>query len=626
MPDKKWISLVCSIYVGALLLPVLAGAAVPDPDVLWWKFDEGTGAVATDSSGQGHDGVITGAQWKSGGVGGMGACLNFDGTGSMTVEDKNAPSYLNGLEALTVALWVKSRVTNTDRGFIIGEPPAGNDSFVTMRYDAGGASFSGTNILKMAVTSTPGGEQQLESSSGLQTTEWHHVAMTWKGGDLIRFYTNGTEDNPTGRNGPNNAGTVSGVTTLIIGKGGKDTGATGWDGLIDDVRIYGSDLTAEQIAELAANKPIAYKASEPNPADGAIGVATPLLQWKKGDTAVFHNVYLGTSADLAEADLVGKSQPFAMYYHVAGLEPGATYYWRVDEIEVDMTTVRTGDVWSFIAQDVKAYYPTPVDQSSDASPTGPLTWYAGQAAIKHHLYFGTSLDDVTNGTADTDKGELTDPTYTPTGLDSLATYYWRVDELGPGGVLKTGAVWSFTTYLPIDDFESYTDQPDEEIYSTWIDGYTDGTNGSTVGYFTATNGTFGETTIVHSGQQSMPMDYNNVNDPFYSEAYREFAPAQDWTADELSDLRLDFRGASANGAGALYVAVEDSAGKVAVVTNADPAAVKAMTWTEWQIPLSSLTGINLAKVKRLYIGVGDRNAPAKGGAGRIYIDDIRLTK
>jgi hypothetical protein len=626
MPDKKWISLVCSIYVGALLLPVLAGAAVPDPDVLWWKFDEGTGTVATDSSGNGFDGVITGATWKSGGVGGLDYCLDFPGTVTPQVENAMVAPKLNGLGAVTMAMWIKSRVTNTDNGFVDGHEPDNNDSFCTIRYDAAGANGGGTNVMKMGINSTSG-EQQWETANGVQTTEWQHVCMTWTGGVGIKCYINGKLDTPTNVQAVN-TGTITGCTTLVVGRGAKDyagnTGS-GWNGLIDDVRIYSTVLTDTQIAEVAANKPITFKASEPNPADGTVGVATPLLQWKKGDTAVFHNVYLGTAPDLTDADLVGKNQPFALFYAVAGLTPGATYYWRVDEVEADMTTVRTGDVWSFIAQDVKAYYPTPVDQSSDASPTGPLTWYAGQAAIKHHLYFGTSLDDVTNGTADTDKGELTDPTYTPTGLDSLATYYWRVDELGPGGALKTGAVWSFTTYLPIDDFESYTDQPDEEIYSTWIDGYTDGTNGSTVGYFTATNGTFGET-IVHSGQQSMPMDYNNVNDPFYSEAYREFAPAQDWTADELSDLRLDFRGASANGAGALYVAVEDSAGKVAVVTNADPAAVKAMTWTEWQIPLSSLTGINLAKVKRLYIGVGDRNAPAKGGAGRIYIDDIRLTK
>jgi len=81
-----------------------------------------------------------------------------------------------------------------------------------------------------------------------------------------------------------------------------------------------------------------------------------------------------------------------------------------------------------------------------------------------------------------------------------------------------------------------------------------------------------------------------------------------------------------NGAGGLYVAVEDSAGKSAVLTHPDPLAANVAAWTEWQIPLSSLTGVNVAKVKKMYVGVGDRKAPVPGSAGRIYIDDIRVLK
>jgi hypothetical protein len=76
----------------------------------------------------------------------------------------------------------------------------------------------------------------------------------------------------------------------------------------------------------------------------------------------------------------------------------------------------------------------------------------------------------------------------------------------------------------------------------------------------------------------------------------------------------------------LYVAVEDSAGKSAVALHPDPAAVTLTTWTQWKVPLSSFAGVNLAKVKKLYLGVGDRAAPVKGGSGRIYLDDIRVTR
>ena len=44
------------------------------------------------------------------------------------------------------------------------------------------------------------------------------------------------------------------------------------------------------------------------------------------------------------------------------------------------------------------------------------------------------------------------------------------------------------------------------------------------------------------------------------------------------------------------------------------------------MPLSSFTGVNLAKVKKLYLGVGDRKNPSADGTGRLYIDDIRVAK
>jgi len=79
-----------------------------------------------------------------------------------------------------------------------------------------------------------------------------------------------------------------------------------------------------------------------------------------------------------------------------------------------------------------------------------------------------------------------------------------------------------------------------------------------------------------------------------------------------------------NDADDLYVVIQDSSNKSAVVTNPNPAAVNVTEWTEWRIPLSDLAGVNLARVQTLYIGVGDRNNPQPDGAGRLFIDDIRV--
>jgi hypothetical protein len=72
----------------------------------------------------------------------------------------------------------------------------------------------------------------------------------------------------------------------------------------------------------------------------------------------------------------------------------------------------------------------------------------------------------------------------------------------------------------------------------------------------------------------------------------------------------------------LYVVVQDSAGQSKVVKHPDPGATTLVNWQEWTIPLSDLSGVNLAAVKKLSIGVGDRTNPTPGGAGRLYLDDI----
>ena len=88
------------------------------------------------------------------------------------------------------------------------------------------------------------------------------------------------------------------------------------------------------------------------------------------------------------------------------------------------------------------------------------------------------------------------------------------------------------------------------------------------------------------------------------------------------------RGQADNVPAPLYVAVEDSAGHVGIVTHPDGAIVTAKTWAEWKIPLSDFAnaGVTLTAVRKMCIGVGSRNASTPGGTGVVYIDDIRLTR
>jgi hypothetical protein len=185
-------------------------------------------------------------------------------------------------------------------------------------------------------------------------------------------------------------------------------------------------------------------ASGPDPIDGAASVTMPLFQWSAGPFAVFHNVYLGTTADLTEADLVGSRQRDAVYYYVPGLQPGTTYYWRVDEIEAD-GTIRTGDVWKFTMTPKAAWAPTPGDNASYVAADVVLGWSAGLNAVSHDVHFGTEAMAVEAGAAETVKGQKQAlPFYTPGVLARGQRYFWRVDENLLDGSKAPGAVWSFT--------------------------------------------------------------------------------------------------------------------------------------------------------------------------------------
>ena len=76
----------------------------------------------------------------------------------------------------------------------------------------------------------------------------------------------------------------------------------------------------------------------------------------------------------------------------------------------------------------------------------------------------------------------------------------------------------------------------------------------------------------------------------------------------------------------LYVVLQDSAGQEQVVRHPDQNAVLSAQWLTWQIPLIEFASLNLSRVKSLAIGVGDRDNPSAGGAGKLYIDDIHVGK
>jgi hypothetical protein len=192
---------------------------------------------------------------------------------------------------------------------------------------------------------------------------------------------------------------------------------------------------------------VGFKASNPSPVNGAVGVTSPLLTWDASSLAVFHDVYVGTSPELTAADSVGPRQNYNLHWHMTAWEPGVQYFWRVDEVEGD-GTVRTGDVWSFTAAPLTAFAPLPRNGDKWIDPNVTLSWSAGQNAANHDVYFSTDEAAVANrdagALAASGQGALT---YSPGTLQPETVYYWAIDEHTMTDQ-HPGAVWSFTTTGP----------------------------------------------------------------------------------------------------------------------------------------------------------------------------------
>jgi hypothetical protein len=197
-------------------------------------------------------------------------------------------------------------------------------------------------------------------------------------------------------------------------------------------------------------------ATQPNPVDGALLEDTWVnLGWSPGMSAVSHDVYLGDNYDDVAAGTPDSSgfqgnqtttifiAGFAGFPYPEGLVPGVTYYWRIDEVEADGTTV-SGEVWSFMVPSKKAYNPNPRDGGKYVDLDVELSWTAGYSSKLHTVYFGENFDDVNNAAGGLPQGAAT---YTLGTLEMDKTYYWRVDEFDAVATHK-GDVWSFNT-LPI---------------------------------------------------------------------------------------------------------------------------------------------------------------------------------
>lgn len=209
----------------------------------YWSFNgkDVSGTTAYDRSGSGNNGTLTNGPTITEGKVGQGIAFSSAGTQVVTVP---YAASLNPTSTMSLSAWIKTGSAANNK-YILNR-----DATTTSGYGfflgAAGNPCTTTGVIGFTIGATT--NELCSAGPNLGDSLWHHVVAVYDG-TTASLYVDGTL-NTSGSltNSLNNA-----TSPLWIGT--NSTGNRGFDGSIDEVRIYNTVLTAAQIQSL-------YKAGE----------------------------------------------------------------------------------------------------------------------------------------------------------------------------------------------------------------------------------------------------------------------------------------------------------------------------------------------------------------------------
>jgi hypothetical protein len=212
----------------------LDGSSMPRP-ILYYKFDESSGDVVNDSSGNARTGTAIGTHtWVAGRVGNA---LTFDGAGAFVVLPVGVVS---NLTEMTIATWVQVDATKTWQRIV----DFGNNTTVYIFL----TPTSSTGKIQLAITKTSNpGQQLLNGTTALPLSMWKHVAVVMDGQKASLYVDGALESTSNITMRPADLGTTA---SNWLGRSQYSQDPY-FKGSLDDFRIYDRALTAEQVAAIA---------------------------------------------------------------------------------------------------------------------------------------------------------------------------------------------------------------------------------------------------------------------------------------------------------------------------------------------------------------------------------------
>jgi beta-galactosidase len=221
-----------------LTVVVNPGSDVTNGLLAWWKMDEFVGSVASDSSGNGRNASVSGANFTSGY---LSNALHFNGA-------SNVASFASPDSGqVTVSAWVRADAHGNSAFPRIIETPGYR---VFFRFDA-----SGSNGFDFATFTPTQNGDWFSGQNTVSTGAWVHVAASYDRASLTNLpalYVNGIRRTPGIITSPAGAQPSSAGTGYIGNRAAEDRA---WNGLIDDLRIYNRLLADAEVMALASRPP-----------------------------------------------------------------------------------------------------------------------------------------------------------------------------------------------------------------------------------------------------------------------------------------------------------------------------------------------------------------------------------
>jgi hypothetical protein len=236
------------LFAGAFVVPSADSTDLNQGLVAYWNFDEGSGSVLHDYSGNGNNGTIYEATWTTGISGGA---LSFDGVNDyVDIPDADILSFGDGSNdyPFTFAAWIKRSSSGQDHVIL-----SKYNSYVSPRRQEYIFSVGANDALWASIWDTPTSNyDKCIYTTATVNTSWHFVTATYEGSGLVeglKLYIDGVEQQTSIENdNPNYIAMHNTTETFKIGRYTENYGD--WDcfnGLIDEVRIYDRALSEAEI-------------------------------------------------------------------------------------------------------------------------------------------------------------------------------------------------------------------------------------------------------------------------------------------------------------------------------------------------------------------------------------------